>query len=78
MRAISCCAIFTACSADADAVLFVPVAPVVLLGRLLLGSSSTKGDTEMVTHAQIDFYRTFGFAVLPELIELETVAALSD
>lgn len=32
----------------------------------------------MVTHAQIDFYRTFGFAVLPELIELETVAALSE
>src|SRR5688572_31359581 len=32
----------------------------------------------MVTHAQIDFYRTFGFVVLPELIEPETVAALSE
>jgi hypothetical protein len=31
----------------------------------------------MVTHAQIDFYRTFGFVVLPELIEPDTVAALS-
>jgi hypothetical protein len=32
----------------------------------------------MVTHAQVDFYRTFGFVVLPELIEPETVAALSE
>jgi len=32
----------------------------------------------MVTHAQIDFYRSFGFVVLPELIEPETVAALSE
>ena len=31
----------------------------------------------MVTHAQIDFYRTFGFVVLRELIEPEMVAALS-
>lgn len=31
----------------------------------------------MVTHAQVDFYRTFGFVVLGELIEPETVAALS-
>jgi hypothetical protein len=34
--------------------------------------------SRIVTHAQIDFYRTFGFVVLPELIEPETVAALSE
>jgi hypothetical protein len=32
----------------------------------------------VITHAQIDFYRTFGFVVLPELIAAETVEALSE
>ena len=31
----------------------------------------------MVTHAQIDFYRTFGFVVLPGLIGPDDMAALS-
>jgi hypothetical protein len=31
----------------------------------------------MVTHAQIAFYRTFGFVALPKLIEPDRVAALS-
>jgi hypothetical protein len=32
----------------------------------------------MITHAHIDFYRTFGFVVLPELIDAEAVGALSE